>query len=679
MSGKKLFPALAVGLSALVIYIMYQSPGISGGDSGDLVTAAYLGGVPHPPGYPFYTFFGHMLTLLPVATVAWRVALLSSIPHAVTLVFLYLAVFRLTKKHFAALFSVLLLSSNYLFFFYSITAEVFALLDLFYMFIFYAVLRWEETKDLKWLWAAITAFGLSLGHHHFIFVSVPGFAVFSYLVFRKSASKMQAKIRAIFPKALLLIVGLVVIAYSYTFYAARGNAIVNWDRPDNLPNIWRLLTRSDYGTFTSAPSYADLLFQRFLSVILYFQFIIDDFRLPGVLLAVTGFVSIYKTKKSLFWLFALMLISFGPLFYFYASFPLANRFMLGTFERFLLPSYITLGMTIGIGLTFSIGKIEVFLRRLRLSALSARTALWGTMAVFFLYPAFQWVVVTRQMSGFSGDYTADRLGIDLVTSLPEEPSILILSGDTSLFIAQYVRYALKVRPDTVILHPNQLSDQTYVPVLRKNFPDLVFSGDNPKDGLQRFVTTNIGSHRIFSNLTFFVSPGYYFVPYGLYYEIVKDKNLPSVSEVIRTTDRLYARYQNLEDSVLARYNHLMLSDIRSIYASGLINTADAIGKAGQFDQAVRYYKRAIDYGGDLTTPIAYRNMALIASRSGDCRGALHALDEAEQTAYTKSPITIKDRAEVYRDCLKDTGRYEQLMREYTNVVNTFDTQLPRIR
>ncbi len=45
-----------------VFLLSYQSRQIVGGDSGDLITAAYLFGVPHPPGYPLYTFLGWLTT-----------------------------------------------------------------------------------------------------------------------------------------------------------------------------------------------------------------------------------------------------------------------------------------------------------------------------------------------------------------------------------------------------------------------------------------------------------------------------------------------------------------------------------------------------------------------------------------------------------------------------------------
>lgn len=56
--------AFLVALVSLVAYISTLAPGLSwahsGADGGDLITAAYHLGVPHPPGYPLYVLVAHV-------------------------------------------------------------------------------------------------------------------------------------------------------------------------------------------------------------------------------------------------------------------------------------------------------------------------------------------------------------------------------------------------------------------------------------------------------------------------------------------------------------------------------------------------------------------------------------------------------------------------------------------
>ncbi len=84
-SRDNLFIALAL-IVPLLVYLLTMAPDLTwahhGADGGDLVTAAYTLGLPHPPGYPTYTALAWLFTRLPWGSVAWRVNLLSAISSA---------------------------------------------------------------------------------------------------------------------------------------------------------------------------------------------------------------------------------------------------------------------------------------------------------------------------------------------------------------------------------------------------------------------------------------------------------------------------------------------------------------------------------------------------------------------------------------------------------------------
>src|SRR3989338_9970093 len=163
----------------VIYYTYFQTSSIYGGDAGDLVTAAYLRGVAHPPGYPLYTFIGHLLTKLPFNTVAWRVGLLSSIPSAATLTMLYLLLRMVSKKIILPLIAVSTLGFTYLFWLYAIVPEVFALHTLFVITLTYLLFRWSNTRIPRYLYLFIFILGLSLTNHHIILLMIP---VFGYWI-----------------------------------------------------------------------------------------------------------------------------------------------------------------------------------------------------------------------------------------------------------------------------------------------------------------------------------------------------------------------------------------------------------------------------------------------------------------------------------------------------------------
>jgi tetratricopeptide (TPR) repeat protein len=57
-------------------YFLTLAPELTLEDSGELVTASYYAGIPHPPGYPVWTMYSWLWTVLvPVGPIAWRVGL----------------------------------------------------------------------------------------------------------------------------------------------------------------------------------------------------------------------------------------------------------------------------------------------------------------------------------------------------------------------------------------------------------------------------------------------------------------------------------------------------------------------------------------------------------------------------------------------------------------------------
>jgi thioredoxin-like negative regulator of GroEL len=59
-----------------IVYFISLAPQVTLEDSGELTTASYWAGIPHPPGYPFWTIYTWLWTVLvPFGNIAWRVQL----------------------------------------------------------------------------------------------------------------------------------------------------------------------------------------------------------------------------------------------------------------------------------------------------------------------------------------------------------------------------------------------------------------------------------------------------------------------------------------------------------------------------------------------------------------------------------------------------------------------------
>ena len=61
-------------LLTLAVYLFTLTPSIELGDSGIYATGAMYVGVPDVPGYPLWTLYSYLFTvLLPISNIAWRV------------------------------------------------------------------------------------------------------------------------------------------------------------------------------------------------------------------------------------------------------------------------------------------------------------------------------------------------------------------------------------------------------------------------------------------------------------------------------------------------------------------------------------------------------------------------------------------------------------------------------
>src|SRR5213082_2875907 len=73
----------ATTLLVFIGYYLTLAPDLTLEDSGELAVGSFYAGVPHPPGYPVWTIFTWLFTVIfPVSNIAWRVALASAVSGA---------------------------------------------------------------------------------------------------------------------------------------------------------------------------------------------------------------------------------------------------------------------------------------------------------------------------------------------------------------------------------------------------------------------------------------------------------------------------------------------------------------------------------------------------------------------------------------------------------------------
>ncbi|MDP3733183.1 MAG: DUF2723 domain-containing protein, partial [Candidatus Daviesbacteria bacterium] len=240
------------------IYIHNLSRSVYGGDVGDLVTAASVFGVAHPPGYPLFTLLGFLLTKLPLGqTQAFLVGLISSLSAALGIAIFYLLILRLTKNALVSAISAFILAFSYLYWFYAEIAEVFALNNFFAILLFYLSISYRQTAKVRYLYLFFLSLGLSLTNHQTIIFIFPSLLILIFINFIKLIKKR--------PKTLILCLISFLLGFSIYLYvpiASSHNPVINWDNVKDFPSFWRLLLRQDYGTFSAGLFLQPTLLQR---------------------------------------------------------------------------------------------------------------------------------------------------------------------------------------------------------------------------------------------------------------------------------------------------------------------------------------------------------------------------------------------------------------------------------
>jgi tetratricopeptide (TPR) repeat protein len=160
---------VVVLLAAATVYLLTLTPTVPFWDSGEFIAVANILGVPHPPGTPFFVMLARVATLIPWATIAQRVNALSAISAALAVWLTYLSTLRLLRLSqrgegaavvepqpwhewvaiASAAVGALMIAFSDAFWENSIEAEVYQMMSLAQILVFWLGLRWWESHDRK--------------------------------------------------------------------------------------------------------------------------------------------------------------------------------------------------------------------------------------------------------------------------------------------------------------------------------------------------------------------------------------------------------------------------------------------------------------------------------------------------------------------------------------------------
>ncbi|ATP55502.1 multidrug transporter [Pedobacter ginsengisoli] len=224
-------------LFAGVVYWLTMEPTVSFWDCGEFITAADKLQVGHQPGAPLFLMIGKLFSLLAggdTTKIAYWINFSSVIFSAATVMFLYWTITLIANKLYTkektiadtltviatGVVGALAFTFSDTFWFSAVESEVYSLSILFTAIVFWAILKWEQHTDDRWLVLIAFVIGLSIGVHLLSLLAIPAVVLVYY--FKKTAKPTTfGIIKAIAAAGVIWVIVQFVIIQYFVLFAAK--------------------------------------------------------------------------------------------------------------------------------------------------------------------------------------------------------------------------------------------------------------------------------------------------------------------------------------------------------------------------------------------------------------------------------------------------------------------------
>ncbi len=449
--------ALAALAAPLLVYLLTLAPTITwahdGADGGDLITAAYTLGVPHPPGYPTYCLLGWLFAHLPLRDVAWRLNLMSAMGAALAALGLGAAVWEwrrgrqgMGKDAVAAglgaawgLALVPVLWSQ------ALVAEVYAVNAAFVALVLWLAFH-VRRSDFSPV-ALGLAWGLSLGTH------LTGVALLPIVMWALAAGRRGRSFPSV---SLPWLLGTVVGLSTYVYLPLRaGQGAITWGDPTTLAGWWWLVSGALYRGYVFAlPPGA--VPARLLVLVRYLA---SGFGPTGVALGVIGVDSLARRQRGL-------LLASGLSWLLYVAY--AIGYDTADSYVYLIPALVISAFWLGEGLAQSLSWLR--------GRLGPRWGLAAGVCLACVGPLSALLLNYRGMD-VHRDTVARDFGEEVLAAAPER-TVLLSAQDAHTFTLWYFQHVLGQRPDVAVVDMGLLGYDWYRAGLQCAYPGLVVPGDD---------------------------------------------------------------------------------------------------------------------------------------------------------------------------------------------------------
>ncbi len=425
-----------VSLLAFCVYLLTLAPDLTwannGVDGGELITAVYTHGLPHPPGYPLYRLLGQVIGRLPLYPIAYRFNLFSAIAAALAAGVVSVTVYQTAaERRSGSLTAVavgLTLAFAALVWSQATITEVYGLALLLLALFLWALL----TERPSWLTGLFL--GLSLTAHLTAWLMLP--------------LALALTPRRRWPRLLAgLLVGLLPLAL-LPWLADPASPVV-WGDPTTLRGWWWLVSGQLYRGYTFALPLADLPTR----LTAWTPILLSQFTWAGIPLIVAGVMMLPRSERRV----AYGLAATAVLYLLFALFYLPDDAINHT-----LPAWLLLGLL-----------LSPAYQRLSILALCLPLIL---------------LLINFSGQNLRADQQVRERAEALLPAIPRA-AIVETPGDPTIFALWYFQHVEGQRPDVVLVDEDLFAHDWYRARLASLYPAL--AGLEQPD-LSVFQAANVG-------------------------------------------------------------------------------------------------------------------------------------------------------------------------------------------
>ena len=646
-------------LALSLLYFHHGSRDIFGGDVGDLTTAACVGGVPHPPGFPLFSMLGygfcqmsHVFPFAPTQSVGF-ISLLAGVLG----VGVYYQMAKRISSQSVALFSSCVLAFSYLYWLYSELAEVFVLNVFFALALFFLAEKYRRTHARRDFLLLCFIAGLSTTNHQTIIFVFPSI----FILIAHSLWNMRKDWKTLLLGIVCVLLGFSV--YGYSVIASLRQPALDWAHITNFQSFIEMILRKRYGTFSAGVFEAPSSEGTLIILIHYFKSLISQITFPGFLLCLIGIDRVIKEDKIKALSYAVAFILTGPLFFGYAGFPLNTYFHAGVSERFLLLSTGILLLFLPYGCKSVIQGFLRFFPRPSYSIL--------LQCVLFLIP-FLLFIYNFPKTDLSTLTYGDQLGMNFLRPLPQN-SVVLMDGDTTLFNTWYVHLVLNYRPDVTVVNMYSMYDSPYYmkkqAEAKKKFPHLT------DDDIHMQTMLLIDKERPFFSRVDLQPDGKNVLrwsPYGLVHELHSpDEPEITIDEYISQSERVWKQIilPDIRHTNNIAAKSLTIADIPNYYANSLLATGSYFQSTLKNRKyAYQYYEKAREVDPEYARTYAVLGVYFTGEKE-TCKKGISLLEQAIAMRHTNA-LFYFHLYTAYRVCNQDVKKISALKTTYKTYFNS---------